>query len=168
MSTKIYNGRKVLVHHGLRDIHRWSIGLRNLLAPVRLAEFKSFAPSKEEQRWWRHVWMSKPAERALRAMPDFGASIVWLPHRSNEQLLLPFFYQDAYMKLLDGLPDVREYAYWNNADEPEGMTELEWETRKSVWNQALPGAGVPSECGLAIELLPAGIPSGHEMLTLNT
>lgn len=30
-------------------------------------------------------------------------------------------------------PDLEEYGYWNNTDEPEGMSEKEWKEREENW-----------------------------------
>lgn len=43
---------------------------------------------------------------------------------------------------------IEEYGYWNNTDPPEGVTDEEWAQREQDWNQALPGPGIPSRCGL--------------------
>jgi hypothetical protein len=37
------------------------------------------------------------------------------------------------LNFLDDHPDLEEYGYWNNTDEPEGMSEEEWEERRKVW-----------------------------------
>ncbi len=50
------------------------------------------------------------------------------------------------------MDEVAEYAYWNNADQPEGITESEWRQRKDAWNRVLPGAGVPADTMLDMRL----------------
>lgn len=42
----------------------------------------------------------------------------------------------AYDHLLT-LAGVREFGYWNNTDQPEGVSDEEWERRAKLWNQVL-------------------------------
>lgn len=158
MSTKIYEGRKVELHHGFRDIHAWTMDLKQKLQKARLDAFVTLCPTRKLQSELFAYWISNPNLRSLRSMPDFGAEVVWFPDTIHTQLLIPFFHQRAYDAILDAMPGVSEYAYWNNSDKPEHVTDEEWDDRASVWNAVLPGAGVPSECGYSIRLLPEGIP----------
>jgi len=41
-------------------------------------------------------------------------------------------------KIFFELSGAEEYAYWNNTDEPEGMTEEEWDARKNKWEKLVP------------------------------
>ena len=43
---------------------------------------------------------------------------------------------------------IEEYGYWNNADPPENISDIEWEKREKDWNKALPGLGISARCGL--------------------
>jgi hypothetical protein len=43
-----------------------------------------------------------------------------------------------FIKLFESLPEVSEYAYWNNSDHPDGITDEEWDERKEVWNRLAP------------------------------
>ena len=67
---------------------------------------------------------------------DTAASIVVIPHATglygifrcnNDEML-------GYMKATLGFED---YGWWNNTDEPEGVTEDEWEARGKIWNEIL-------------------------------
>lgn len=44
---------------------------------------------------------------------------------------------------------VEDYGYWNNTDEPENVTEEEWEERRKAWSSIDDAS--PSEVGLLIE-----------------
>jgi hypothetical protein len=43
-----------------------------------------------------------------------------------------------------GLPEVEEYGYWNNTDQPDGVTDAEWDERRSFWDRVLPGYTPPA------------------------
>jgi hypothetical protein len=42
------------------------------------------------------------------------------------------------------LPEVEEYGYWNNSDQPDGVTEAQWDERREFWDRVLPGYDPPS------------------------
>jgi hypothetical protein len=53
------------------------------------------------------------------------------------------------------MPRVSEYGYWNNSDEPDGMSMKQWDARKRLWESLLTGdkkTGVPSMYGLSIDV----------------
>lgn len=43
--------------------------------------------------------------------------------------------------------NIEEYGYWNNTDEPEGVTATAWEIRKNTWDKLLNGAYSFSKAG---------------------
>lgn len=49
-------------------------------------------------------------------------------------------------------PGVSEFAYWNNTDQPDHITDADWEQRRVIWDELLPGAGVPSLNGFTIAI----------------
>ena len=48
------------------------------------------------------------------------------------------------------------YAYWNNSDPEDGVTEEAWAARGKDWNEALP-TGIPAQDGLHADLVPVNI-----------
>ena len=48
--------------------------------------------------------------------------------------------------------DIEEYGYWNNTDQPEELTENEWDERGIFWDEALGKSGIPSKNSLILEL----------------
>lgn len=48
-------------------------------------------------------------------------------------------------------PEVEEYGYWNNADQPEDVSDEEWEERRAVWDRIL-GWDPPVRRGLGFDL----------------
>lgn len=50
---------------------------------------------------------------------------------------------------------IKEYGYWNNTDEPEGITLEQWNLREKHWDTVLTGkekTGIPSVEGLSLTL----------------
>ena len=55
---------------------------------------------------------------------------------------------------LDGSDKISDFSYWNNSDEPEGVTPEEWEQRGLVWEQMLDAAGWrPAYAGFTCTIL---------------
>lgn len=44
------------------------------------------------------------------------------------------------------LLELDEFSYWNNTDRPENLSEYEWDERRDIWNQLVPGL-LLTECG---------------------
>lgn len=50
-------------------------------------------------------------------------------------------------KFFNAHSNARPFPYWNNSEPDARVTSANWNLREKIWNEALPGAGVPSECG---------------------
>lgn len=48
----------------------------------------------------------------------------------------------------------REYHYQDQTDQPEDISETQWQKRKHVWRQCLP-SGIPSDDGLVVRITDA-------------
>jgi hypothetical protein len=72
------------------------------------------------------------------AVQFFGFELFW-DKESNTRPLQEFIKDN---------PKLSDYSYWNNVDEPEDVTEEEWDARRDFWEFL----GVPSEDGLIYEL----------------
>jgi hypothetical protein len=57
------------------------------------------------------------------------------------------------LNVFNNHPGFSEYNYWNNTDEPEGMSEEEWSSRARRWDELLGSSGDASECGVMFELV---------------
>ena len=68
---------------------------------------------------------------------------------------IPFVEQRDFRELWLSKPFIAEYGYWNNTDRLEGLTQEEWDVRGDVWEEALPGVGVPAMCGFTAQLVDA-------------
>jgi len=87
---------------------------------------------------------------------DYECEVTFLPCR-RKTLLMLFSKQEEYDKEFAGIGGgVREYAYYNNTDPPEGFREgkgyRRWERREKDWNEAL-GSETPIVRGFTIQCL---------------
>lgn len=57
-------------------------------------------------------------------------------------------YYDAVLEL-DG---IREFAYWNNTDQPDNVTDDEWDERRTLWNNQLDKGFYIKGDGISVEL----------------
>jgi hypothetical protein len=85
---------------------------------------------------------------------DFDVNMVVLPIE-DKTLCMPYAHNDVLYDLLTKRPEISEYAYWNNVDPPENISDEEWEQRKNDWDEALPGAGVPKDNGMVLHFVEA-------------
>lgn len=120
------------------------------------------ACSRVEERW------KKIKKTGLRDPDfDFYAEVSVFPLR-NKMLMMPFIENREALELLKRQPWIKPYGYWDNVDPDESCSPREWEQRKKDWHKALPGIGVPSQCGFSVQLHASFIrwPSIAEMRPL--
>lgn len=80
-----------------------------------------------------------------------GCEVVFL--EAHEKLLAILYTRNEDIRnVWESHPLVKEYGYWNNTDQPDGITDGEWEKRKEDWDIALPGAGIPSREGSTVHM----------------
>jgi len=86
---------------------------------------------------------------------DFGAEVVLLRDHDGDGALyaLLFTERPSYRQAWQGLRSVSEYGYWNNTDQPDGVSDEEWAARRATWDRLLPGHRSPSTAGLSWSLL---------------
>ena len=95
---------------------------------------------------------------------DYSASLQIIPTKDN---MLVLVYCDDYrdnkqpnaLELItktawfkDGTVALKPYAFWNNSDPDEDVSELEWKKRGNDWDEALGEHGIPAICGFAVQL----------------
>ena len=83
---------------------------------------------------------------------DFGYEAIILPNGLSirERPLVLVFSERAGGQYRDALIEagvVTEYGYWNNTDQPDGMSDDDWDERRRAWDKF----EVPSEDGLTIQ-----------------
>lgn len=87
---------------------------------------------------------------------DFEVSLTLFPTDvPGECLAIPFAENPQMMEKLASFPGMTDYAYWNNTDQPEGISDEEWAARGQAWGQALGEEGIPALAGFTITLVPA-------------
>lgn len=92
---------------------------------------------------------------------DLDVSAIFIPLKDR---ILVFFYaeKEALTELWEAQPEVSEYMYWNNVDQPEELTEEEWEERSKVWEVAGIDSKTPKEMGMEI-VFNVGFPNLHNI-----
>lgn len=95
---------------------------------------------------------------------DMSCEVVLLPHASG---LYGIAYAEnrAIENAFFASEGIERFAYWNNTDRPDDVTEEDWGARRRLWHALLPGSGVPAECGLSRKLSPVTVmPSVKEVV----
>lgn len=177
MSTKIYGGRRVKAKNfsefyefltELRekakpvaeDLCR-TVCARDMIAKIDKATYNDEPINLKDIRYdmWKEFDEAKmEAKQKGRKVEhlDFNMSMfVFInPEVSTEYVYLyPIASYDREMlPVLDSIEGVEEYAYWNNTDKPEDLSEAEWEERELAWDLLLPGAGSLIENGMEFKL----------------
>lgn len=82
---------------------------------------------------------------------EFYCNITILP--CNDQVFLLMFTEERGIQdMFDKMEGIEEYPYWDNSDQPDGMTWEEWKERGVEWDEAI-GTGVPSQNGFGIDII---------------
>lgn len=103
--------------------------------------------------------LERESDRELREHDTIDVSICFFPQKQN------MYGQDYYLMMLFAGNEsklltesqlwnnlgIEEFAYWDNTDPLETLTEEEWETRGQQWNKVL-GYASPAESSLILEL----------------
>lgn len=186
MSTKIYNGHKIIgnsLDEVITKIFSKKDDLVNLVEDKIKREvlievignyydfcFESFIEKKEKSSENPSA-MSKMVSNALNNEYDLekrerkthdiiDVSICFFPMKKESQgqsFYLMMLFGDKYNKDIIESKEwndlkIEEYAYWDNTDQPDELTESEWEERSVFWNEVLGKTGVPSHNSFVLEL----------------
>lgn len=183
MSTKIYNGLLIDFPGSIAALRTELIRLaKEELIPAANSEIYKMCAriayeEVDNERWvnkdrddyisptFREVaieaWESlndrinKVKQTGMRdPMVDFSASMTLFP-LSKQLLAIPFYQHPVISHLITSKPYFKPYPYWNNTDQPDGVSNKEWSTRKDLWNEAI-GNGLPSQNGFSIDLISDG------------
>lgn len=176
MSTKVYNGLRLTID-GLADLHEKVTEWRKTVAKLqyehdakttaRLAAFKidDFAMKDEivyGAAWavsWEIDERRREVEKTKRRDPlvDTEFTLVVMPYPAGNMVLgIAYSEQQDWLKQFKDLPWVEEYAYWNNTDRPDEVTDEEWEAREKAWNEVTKADPLdrPGASGFTVECLP--------------
>ncbi len=180
MSTKIYNGYRFAPGTDLLDLIPL---LRARLDPVRdaldaalLAERAVRAIDAADLCGEKRP--DRPVVAALATYLDEQAkatpgSIGHDPHRfelaaardaiTKRLHALVYSERRDLVEAFEALEAVEEYGYWNNADEPAGISEAEWGERRDSWARVLPWDVAPSQVMWSWTLRPNPDAGMHEI-----
>lgn len=83
---------------------------------------------------------------------DFGFSFTVHP-LDDKILCIVYSGQQALTKVWESFPEVQDYHYQNQTDQPEEISDKEWEQRSKDWTIALPDefSSIPSLSGFTVE-----------------
>lgn len=103
--------------------------------------------------------LERENDRELREHDTIDVSICFFPQKQNmygQEYYLMMLFAGNESKLLTESQlwnqlGIEEFAYWDNTDPLETLTEEEWETRGMQWNKVL-GYASPAESSLILEL----------------
>src|SRR5699024_4651082 len=84
--------------------------------------------------------------------PNRFSMSLGLDPETGQVLAIPFHRSPEYQEALQGSGMFTEYGYWNNSDQPEGVTDVQWEERKQAWKRVIPGFSAPIEHMLSFDL----------------
>ncbi len=99
---------------------------------------------------------------------DFGFEVCVFPVESR-LLALTFTEQRAFREIWAAKPWRRDFAFWDNVDADESVSEKDWEERGRLWSLALPSYQPPSHRGYSLTLVPENqvylLPDDEQVLT---
>src|ERR1019366_7183698 len=81
---------------------------------------------------------------------DFSFSLSVLPLK-NKTLCIAYCDNVEMLKIIDNDSKFSEYGYWDNTDQPDGVSNREWRQRYNDWKKALNDFGAPSDNGMTAE-----------------
>lgn len=66
----------------------------------------------------------------------------------------------AMLDAFEAMDEVESYSYWNNADEPDGVTREQWNERRAAWDRVMPDYAPPdTACAALYEAEQANLPA---------
>lgn len=87
---------------------------------------------------------------------DFSFSLT-LMAGTKKALVICYTEQEKFRQLWASQPGVEEYGYWDNTDQPEGISNKAWKARGKEWQKAMPSY-IPAQSGFTIEFIPKYLP----------
>lgn len=171
MSTKIYNGFRVTGNASLIDLQKRVKEFRSFAQDhmnkkiikyfgevcLSLIDRPGVVDLQQEGRSVLSLARDKYLEGCAELRKGFrqpamdtDCEIVFIPSDAG-CLGIIFCEEHELVKTWLATADMEDFSYWNNSDQPDGVTDEMWEARKNAWNQAIP-EGVPALSGFAIKV----------------
>ena len=162
MSTKIYNGFSVAtdsVFQLMETVNSFRPYIRAEGQKVLNAFLRKTRTAEEPFKGWM-MWMdlrARTVDKGIRAPGvDTDFQLVFFPD-GDRILGIAFTEHDRWFRRWLRQPLVSEYRYWDNTDQPNGISRKEWERRNEAWDRVL-GTEPPVTRGLCIDLHEIGGP----------
>jgi hypothetical protein len=184
MSTKIYNGyslplmgtlelmtflnkvkTKVVAIHDKLWKERLASQATGLIDLNSLGERKSvveFMDNKDAvtfyPKWEAYEHIRKKIQKIAVTKErdptvDFGFNLCLIPTK-NKILTILYTEQKEMTKAWESFKEVTSYFYYNNSDQPENITNAEWNKRGKEWDVALGDDGIPGNKALQYHPIP--------------
>ena len=163
MSTKIYNGIKFKsnnLHEVLTQLQSLkeedlNIGMAHL-SENEMFSFILFNDLHEKNVWDIRQMFVEALCKPVRSLmePSLLFSVIVFPHKNGG--LYGYYLDDnvrGYSKLLMDSGFVEDYHYQNQTDQPEDITDEEWEKRGDLWDELLPGIGILRDNGFIYKIV---------------
>ena len=137
MSTKIYNGYALDITPNLLELRKFCTELRLRLEHERYLQLRRiYSNSGREGLHTAFEAMQAVKRTGLRdPIFDFTFELTVFPVFTNElfERLLCMTFEDnrGLRRVWEDIPEVSYYGYWNNTDQPENISDIEWEKRLS-------------------------------------
>ncbi|PLS19453.1 hypothetical protein CVD28_03285 [Bacillus sp. M6-12] len=98
---------------------------------------------------WKEHQKFKKGEICSDPDANFDCKVVFFP--AKYKLLAMFFcYHEEYEKEWESIESVCKYEYYNHTDRPKKLSKKQWDKRKEIWKQVLPGFGSPALNGMEV------------------
>lgn len=165
MSTKIYDAYRT--RHGLKAIlaalktlreklgDKWKSDVASFLTGTVLSDSSDSSNTRCDLSYTIHVGTT-----IMQGMNGHNptASAVVYPHPDGGDVVQLFGLDNSpecktLLKTFLRRLKATDYHYQNQVDQPERVSQSEWNLRRKYWDIMLPGAGVPEENGFTFELI---------------
>lgn len=95
-------------------------------------------------------------EQTMRRDPavDFSFNLSFTPMEEGDILGIFYTEKSELANLWRSMPGIEDYAYWNNSDKPDGVTEEQWDERGRRWEDAV-GSSPVSMKSFTADVVPS-------------
>lgn len=173
MSIKIYDGLRMPTMP-MAKFQAWLDNLRIILTPIAHEkinkeiikravdeyDLNTFLPNRTVKKsnliisaWGDVVGEYSEVKKTKRRNPLVDVECEILFHfRGKFIYMIPYTEVETYKEIIQSLPNIQEYGYWNNTDKPEAISQGEWRQRRNTWNAILNNT-FPYKAGLLWTLI---------------
>lgn len=140
------------IYHTLHNV--WSLGLWNytdaFVFKNKDRSIWTFAQMAIQEQVYRNVAYS--AFDNFTPTLDFTISVTIIPY--EDKLLGKFFYNNPiFSEIIKNLDYISDFSYWNNVDQPDDISNEEWDNRKNVWDAAFGDCFTFADAGFTYNLV---------------